>query len=95
MSGYVTISFKPPGPTNNGMRVPGGSDVPNMRPRTGPRGSDKELAKLLSAALEDLAKSTCSFWACKGPSRPIGMTTCVKRYAMRYVATVQASLEAR
>lgn len=41
------------------------------------------------------ARSGCSFWACKGPSRPKPMTTCVKCHAMRGIATVRATLAAR
>lgn len=91
----TTISFKTPGPTNGGFSVPEGSNIPPMRPRTGKRATNKKLAALLVEALDDLSASSCSFWACKGPSRPKPMCTCRKCYAMRQISTVYASLLAK
>lgn len=91
----ATISFQRPRPTSNGMPVSEGSDIPLMRPRTGKRGTDEEMVKLLRSALDNLAESNCCFFACEGPKRVIGMATCVKCYAMREIATVLASLEMR
>lgn len=93
--GIQTFVLKAPRTTVNGRPVPEGSDIPKMRPRTGKRGTDAELSALLTEALDHLSRSTCSFFACEGPSRPQAMCTCVKCYAMRRVATVRASLDAR
>lgn len=79
----------------NGFSVNEASVRPVMRPRTGPRGTDAELAKLLDDALDNLERCDCSFWACDGPTRPQHMVTCTKCWAMRMVATVLASLQAR
>jgi hypothetical protein len=92
---FATIAWKRPGPTNGGYAAPEGSDIPHMRPRTGKRGADRQLVKLLCEALDDLSACTCTFWACKGPSRQQAMATCRKCYAMRTVATVMESLRAR
>ena len=91
-----SISFRSPRPKDStGNPVNEGSEIPIMRPRTGPRGSDAALAKLLGDALEYLSRSDCTFWGCEGATRPRPMCTCVKCWAMREVATVKASLEAR
>ncbi len=91
-----TIGWKAPRPTSGGYAVPEGSDIPIMRPRTkGKAASDDALAALLGEALENLASANCCFWACEGPSRPRAMCTCRKCWAMRSVATVMATLEAR
>lgn len=90
-----TISFKTPGPTAGGVRVSEGSDLPTMRPRTGKRGTDKQLAALLCEALQDMGDTPCSFWACRGPRTPRPMMTCRKCWAMRTLGTVHASLTAR
>ena len=66
-----------------------------MRPRTGPRGTDAEMVKVLESAMEYLASSICSFWACEGPRKPRSMCTCGKCYAMREIGTVIATLKAR
>lgn len=91
----AVISYKRPGATVGGYRVPEGSDVPLMRPRTGKRGTDDKLISLLNDVLEDLAATPCCFWACQGPSRPRHMCTCRKCWSMRSIATVAASLAAR
>lgn len=88
-------SFKAPRPTSGGYEVSEGSDIPVMRPRRGKRGSDRALANLLASALDNLAGANCTFWACEGPGRPRSMCTCNKCWAMREIATVKASLEAR
>jgi hypothetical protein len=80
---------------STGSRVAEGSDVPKMRARSGTRGSDAEMIKLLADALESLADASCSFWACDGPKKPRNMVTCTKCWAMRNIATVKATLEAR
>lgn len=95
MSAVQTIIFKSRPATDGVGRIAEGSDIPVMRPRTGRRGSDRELAKVLEDALDNLSRSTCSFWACDGPNRPKSMCTCVKCWAMREVATVLVSLRAR
>lgn len=91
----VTIGFRSPRPSDGIGSVNEGSDIPVMRPRRGRNGSDRALAALLGSALDNLSRSDCSFWACEGPNRPQQMCTCVKCWAMREVATVKASLEAR
>ena len=91
----ATFSFKAPRPTDGVHEVAEGSDIPVMRPRRGKRGSDRALAALLAFALDKLAGANCTFWACEGPSRPRSMCTCNKCWAMREIATVKASLEAR
>lgn len=92
----ATIGWTRPQATSGGFRVPEGSDIPRMRPRTkGKAAGNIALAELLSTALEELADSTCCFWACEGPSRPRAMCTCRKCWAMRNVGTVMASLLAR
>lgn len=88
-------SFKAPRPTDGVHEVAVGSDIPVMRPRRGKRSSDRALATLLASALDNLAAANCTFWACEGPSRPRDMCTCQKCWAMREIATVKASLEAR
>lgn len=93
--GFQTISFKGPRPTAGGFPVSEGSDIPTMRPRTGKRASPQKLADLLADALEDLASSPCSFWACKGPRAPRPMCTCRKCWSMRAIATVHATLSAQ
>lgn len=96
MSQTQTIVFKRQSRRSNlGHAIPEGSDIPTMRPRTGPRGTDQKLAALLDEALQDLAGTDCGFWACEGPSRPRSMCTCRKCWAMRQIATVKASLDAR
>jgi hypothetical protein len=95
MSAVRVVTWKSPGPTNGGFSVPEGSDIPRMRPRSGQRGSDRALTRLLCEALEDFGGTPCGFWAREGPSRPRHMATCRKCYAMRRVATVVASLRAR
>jgi hypothetical protein len=72
-----------------------GSEIPAMRPRTGRRGSDRQLVKLLAAALDNLSRTPCTFWACNGPSKPRHMCTCIKCWSMRDIATVATSLQAR
>lgn len=69
--------------------------IPRMRPRTGKRGTDQEMVKVLDVALEYLSDSACCFWACDGPTKPQAMCTCVKCYAMREIATVRATLASR
>jgi hypothetical protein len=94
--GIQIISFKTPPPKcSTGMPLPQGSDVPTMQPRTGPRGTDREMVKLLESAMDGLSSAICSFWACNGPRRPKHMCTCSKCYAMREIGTVIATLKAR
>lgn len=69
--------------------------LPKMRPRTGKRGTDAALARLLDEALADLVIANCDFWACEGPQRYIPMQTCTKCCAVRSVMTVRESLRAR
>jgi hypothetical protein len=90
-----TIIFRAPRATDGIGQVSEGSDIPVMRPRTGRRGSDAALIKLLDEALANLARADCSFWACRGPSRPESMCTCVKCWAMRNVATARVTLATR
>lgn len=91
----AAISWQRPAPTSGGYRVPEGSNLPRMRARTGRRGADSELLKLLADAQEHLARTPCAFWACEGPQRMQHMITCIKCSAMRNIGTVQASLMAR
>lgn len=91
----ATIRFRALRPLDGVGFVNEASVIPVMRPRTGQRGSDSKLAELLSEALDNLSKASCSFWACEGPIKVQHMATCVKCHAMRRVATVKASLEAR
>ena len=92
---FVSIGITRSRPRDGVGPVNEGSIVPVMRPRTGRRGTDAKLVALLCEALDDLAGSHCSFWACEGPNKPRHMATCVKCWAMRNIATVKASLEAR
>jgi len=91
----ATITWSRPKARDGVGYVNEGSDRPRMRPRTGKRGTDRQLAKLLNEALDNLARSNCSFWACEGPNRQRDMMTCVKCAGMRRIGTVLASLEAR
>lgn len=92
---FSTITWSRPAATNNGLRVAEGSDLPRMRARTGPRGTDAKLAPLLGEALDSLSGAACNFWACGGPNGPMAMQMCSKCHAMRQIATVLASLQAR
>lgn len=92
---FATFSFRQPRPTSGGYTVSEGSDIPVMRPRTGRRGTDRQLLKLLDSALENISHANCTFWACEGPSRPRPMCTCNKCWSMREIATVRATLAER
>jgi hypothetical protein len=92
---HATIVFTRPKPSDGIGAVNEAADVPAMRPRHGARASDRALARLLGEALADLAESHCTFWACAGPRRPRPMATCSKCWAMRQIATVMATLNAR
>ena len=85
------ISFKtgPPQP-GNGFPLPEGSDIPKMRGRKTLKIS-MEIQQL-DDALVLLSGVPCSFWACKGPSRPKHMVTCSKCLAMREIAVVRSTL---
>ena len=89
----LSISAVVPRPSDGVGLVAEGSAIPKMRGRA--VASDETLALQLQDALEALAGALCSFWACNGPTRPAPMTTCSKCYAMRRIASVQASLRRR
>ncbi len=89
-----SISFQT-SPTKDGMGMPlyANGNVPKMRPRK--KASLKQLITSLEKSLEELAEVECTFWACKGPTRPRHMVTCNKCWAMREIAAVIASLKLR
>lgn len=86
-----TISFKTgPPKSRNGFPLPEGSNIPKMRGR-------KDLTinieiQHLNEALEFLSGIPCSFWACRGPTKPQHMVTCSKCHAMREIASVRSTL---
>jgi hypothetical protein len=85
----VITAYKPHATDRSGQRVNEGSEIPVFK---GARLSTNQQLRKLDDALEYLADTSCSFWACKGPTRPRHMCTCVKCYAMREVAIVRASI---
>lgn len=89
-----TISFRT-GPHRNGhgLALPMGSDIPVMRPRMNM--TVTQAISELDEVLRELADMPCSFWACDGPSRPRGMVTCNKCWAMRKVARLRATMAAK
>ena len=91
-----SIGFTLAKPHDGIGRVNEGSEIPAMRPLTSMKGmSYRSITKMLDDALELLADSTCSFWACAGPKRPKNMCTCSKCWAMREIAKAKATLELR
>jgi len=87
----VSFSFSSPPPRDRtGEVTPSGSDIPVFRGRKGM--SRRMMVAELDDALDGLAHTPCSFWACEGPNRPRHMCTCCKCYAMRSVAIVKAAL---
>lgn len=90
-SNTTIISFQAGPPiSGNGFPLPEGSDIPKMRGRKLLK--TKTEIQHLDEALELLSKTICSFWACKGPSKPRNMITCSKCYAMREISAVRATL---
>ena len=91
--GIETISFGcHRAKDTTGSAVPEQSRIPKMRGGR-KKVSTNQLIKELNSALEYLADTPCSFWACDGPQRPRLMCTCSKCWAMREVAKVKAALE--
>ena len=85
------ISFKTgPSQSGNGFLLPEGSNIPKMRGRNTLRLSVE--IQHLDEALELLSGVSCSFWACRGATKPKHMLTCSKCYAMREVSAVRATL---
>lgn len=68
-------------------------EIPKMRGRKSM--TDRQVVAKLQATLEALCDAPCCFWACKGPSRPQSMQTCIRCWALRDLASVVRSLEAR
>ena len=57
--------------------------------------TDTSLSNRLSEALDSLDWSACTFWACKGPQKPVHQVTCSRCYAVRDINVVMAALRAR
>lgn len=92
----ATIGFYNKGITNgSGNRLPEGSEIPVLKPRTKRNHTDIDMVKLLDEALDNLSGACCCFWACQGPTKPANMITCQKCWAMRTIATVRATLAVR
>ena len=89
--GIQSISFQTP-PHKDGMGMPlyANGSLPRMRPR---KDVDARAAiKILDESLETLMEVECTFWACKGPQRPLPMTTCNKCQTVRQLTMLRNSL---
>lgn len=87
-----TIVFDKPKPRDGtGEITPDGCELPKMRGRK--KMNRKLMIQQLKDALESLADTPCSFWACDGPNRPRYMITCGKCWAMRNIASAMKTLE--
>lgn len=84
-----SILFKTgPFRSGNGFPLPGGVDIPVVDAC-----GRNEMIRVLDDALNLLADTPCSFWACEGPEKPEDMKTCSKCWAMISIASVKMRLE--
>ncbi len=53
-----------------------------------------KMIERLESALANMERSSCTFWACEGPSRPRHMITCTRCWAVRDIQLVLRHLRA-
>lgn len=81
-------------PTGESLKVPE-SDFDGRTKLPKKAMSTNKMIESLECALENFSRTSCTFWACKGPARPLHMITCTRCWGMRELQKVLRHLYAR